>query len=82
MPSSKWMEGSTSSPREFSGGQGEVSEIKKAPLRLKYGPCKAINQATLAIYILVVMVYMGPDVHENAGKGGLDVPRTRLQGSR
>ena len=27
----------------FRGRQREVSEIKKAPLRLKHGPCKAIN---------------------------------------
>ena len=45
MPSGKRMGSPTSSPREFLGGQREVSEIKKAPLRLNYGPCKAIHCA-------------------------------------
>ena len=44
VPSGRRVEGPTSSPRETLGGrQGEVSEIKKAPLRLNYGPCKAIH---------------------------------------
>ena len=43
MPSGKRMGSPTFSPREFLGGQREVSEIKKAPLRLNYGPCKAIH---------------------------------------
>jgi hypothetical protein len=45
VPSGKRMGSPTFSPKEFLGGQREVSEIKKAPLRLNYGPCKAIHCA-------------------------------------